>query len=359
MAAQEDNHQAKIVKLMQKSDFYPHRVQSVTLLETHISTVFLTGDIVYKVKKPVDLDFLDFTTLDKRRHFCDKEVELNRRLTHDVYLDVVAITHKNDRFHLQGPGKPVEYAVKMRQLPDNASMVRRLSNNRLDTSAVDLLTRILSQFYRKARTDPDVNAIGSWPTVRKNCEENFTQTEEFAGDVIDRRKYQIIRAASRSFLQRRKALFDLRVEENKIREGHGDLRTGHVYFAEDGIQIIDCIESNYRFRCSDIASDLAFLAMDLDFEGYPHIAHMLLKAYIHHTGDRDVMILMDFYKCYRAFVRTKVNCFRLKQGELAEKEELRLRQQAMQYLELVHYREIDVGEASEPAGFSSLDSPTR
>jgi aminoglycoside phosphotransferase family enzyme/predicted kinase len=316
MAARENQHQSKIIKLMQTPHFYPHPVQSVTLRETHISIVFLTGDVVYKIKKPVDMDFLDFTNLESRLYFCEKEVELNRRLTRDVYLDVVAITLENDRYHLQGGGRPVEYAVKMRQLPDEAMMLKRLLNDKLNPTAIDSLARILSLFYRGARTDPDISALGSWHIVRRNCEENFTQTEEFAGSLIDRRMYQIIRSATRSFLQRRRALFDLRVNEGRIRDCHGDLRTDHIYYTEDGIQIIDCIEFNQQFRCSDIASDLAFLAMDLDFKEYPNTARTLLKAYIDHSGDRDVMMLMDFYKCYRAFVRAKVNCLRLKQKGL-------------------------------------------
>jgi predicted kinase len=224
----------------------------------------------------------------------------------------------------------------MRQLPDAASMTGLLSNNKLDSTDIDLLARVLDQFYRRAPTGVDINIHGSWQTVRKNCEENFSQTKEFAGSLIDRRIYQIIKSATRSFLRRRKALFDGRVRANKIREGHGDLRAGHVYFTEDGIQIIDCIEFNQRFRCSDIVSELAFLAMDLDFVGYPHIASLLLEAYLRHSGDGDVMVLMNFYKCYRAFVRAKVNCLRLKQGELAEEEAAGLSHQTMQYVELAY-----------------------
>jgi aminoglycoside phosphotransferase family enzyme len=170
MASQEDDHQSKLIKLMQTPDFYPHPVQSVTLRETHISIVFLTGDVVYKVKKPVDMDFLDFTTLESRRYYCEKEVELNRRLTRNVYLEVVAITFENDRYYLQGSGRPVEYAVKMRQLPEKASMVNRLATDKLDTTAIDSLARILSRFYCKARTDPNISVVESWQTVHKNCE---------------------------------------------------------------------------------------------------------------------------------------------------------------------------------------------
>lgn len=336
MVTPESRHQSNIFELMQTPDFYPHPVQSVELRETHISMVFLTGDFVYKIKKPVDMDFLDFTTLEKRRYFCEQEVKLNRRLTQNVYLGVVAITHENGRYHFQGSGDAVEYAVKMRRLPDTASMLALLKNNELDRSTATDLARVLSRFYRNARTDNAISAFGSWSTIKTNCEENFSQMEEFAGEVIDQRIYQIIRAATRHFLQRRKTLFDLRVEESKIRDGHGDLRTGHIYFTADGIQIIDCIEFNQRFRCNDIASDLAFLAMDLDCEGRAPFARQLLKDYIQRTGDRDIMVLLDFYKCYRALVRAKVNCFRLKQGGLTAEEERRLHREVKLYVNLAY-----------------------
>jgi aminoglycoside phosphotransferase family enzyme/predicted kinase len=336
MDIQEYDHKSSIIELMQKPDFYPHPVRSVTLRETHISSVFLTGDFAYKIKKPVNLDFLDFTSLEKRHHFCRMEVDLNRRLTHGIYLGVVSITANDQTYSFEGPGETVEYAIKMKQLPDGSSMARLLLEGKIDTRSIDLLAQILAKFYNDARSGPEVNAAGSWDTIKNNCEENFAQTEEFSGSLIDKRMYQIIQAATTSFLQRRKSLFDLRVKENKIREGHGDLRTGHIYFATDGIQIIDCIEFNQRFRCSDIASDLAFLAMDLDFEGSPDIARKLLTAYIHRTGDWDVVVLMDFYKCYRAFVRLKVNCLRLKQGGLDEGERTQLISATGRFIDLAY-----------------------
>jgi len=336
MVMQEDNQQSKIIALMQTPDFYPHPVRSVRLHETHISRVFLTGDFVYKIKKPVDLDFLDFTTLKKRRHFCRMEVDLNRRLTHDIYQGVVSITKKDQSYDLGGAGEAVEYAVKMKQLPAGSTMARLLPEGQVDTQSVDQLARVLAAFYDAAPSGPKINAAGSWDTVKTNCEENFSQTEEFAGNLIDKRRYQIIFSANRSFLQQRKELFERRVKENKIREGHGDLRTDHIYFTPDGIQIIDCIEFNERFRCGDIAADLAFLAMDLDFEGYPGIARALLESYVHHSGDPDVFVLLDFYKCYRAFVRAKVNCFRFKQRQLAEREQVELRRQTRRFVDLAY-----------------------
>jgi len=331
----ETQRQADIFQAMEMPDFYPHPVTTIRQRDTHISKVFLTGRYVYKIKKPVNLEFLDFTTLEKRRHFCHQEVTLNRRLTHNVYLDVVPITFRDGRYHLAGSGQPVEYAVKMRQLPDDRSMVRLLRKGKIDKEALQNLARILARFYGQAPTGGHINTFGSWETVWANCEENFRQMEVFVGTILDERMFQIVRAAARSFLRRWQELFEHRIENDKIRDCHGDLRSGHVYFT-DGIQIIDCIEFNERFRYGDIASDLAFLAMDLDYEGYPQIAHSLLKAYVVYTRDQDVFVLLDFYKCYRAFVRVKVNCFRLQEGDLDKHERGRLITETHRYMDLAY-----------------------
>jgi len=331
----EAQRQAEIFQAMERPDFYPHSVSTIKQRETHISKVFLTGAYVYKIKKPVNLGFLDFTTLEKRRHFCRREVDLNRRLTSNVYLDVVAITVKDGRYYLAGPGSPVEYAVKMRQLPEDRSMVRLLRGGEIDEEALQGLARILARFYGQAPTSGHINIFGSWETVLTNCEENFRQTEIFAGKILDERMFQIVRSVTRSFLHRRQELFEHRIETGKIRDCHGDLRAGHIYFV-DGIQIIDCIEFNERFRYGDIASDLAFLAMDLDCEGYSQIAQDLLKAYVRHTKDQDVFVLLDFYKCYRAFVRVKVNCFRLQEGDLGDEESDRLLEETRRYMGLAY-----------------------
>ncbi|MFZ1983855.1 MAG: AAA family ATPase, partial [Desulfatitalea sp.] len=171
----------------------------------------------------------------------------------------------------------------------------------------------LARFYAEARQDGQTAAVGAWATVQCNCEENFAQLEPHAGASIDRRRFDIVRAATRAFLYRRKALFDRRIADGHIRDGHGDLRTDHIYFHQNEIQVIDCIEFNERFRFGDVAADLAFLAMDLDFIGFPATADAFLADYGTATGDNDLYTLIDFYKCYRAMVRLKVNCFRLDQ----------------------------------------------
>ncbi|MBW1696321.1 MAG: AAA family ATPase [Deltaproteobacteria bacterium] len=330
-----NHHQDDIFNSMQSPEFYPHPVRRIEQRDTHISKVFLTGDYVYKIKKPVNLGFLDFTTLEKRRHFCWQEVVLNRRLTKNVYLDMVAITFHKGQYVLSGPGEAVEYAVKMRQLPEQCSMLRLIRNGRLSYDAVDSLARFLSQFYAMASTTERINHFGSWETVQANCEENFHQTAAFVGHILDDQKYQIIRAATRAFLRRHKWLFTHRIEQNKIRDCHGDLRAGHIYF-KDGIQILDCIEFNDRFRYSDITADLSFLAMDLDFEGHWKIADQFIEAYVRYTRDKDVLVLLDFYKCYRAFVRVKVNCFQLQENNLKAINKDKLLKETRRYLSLAY-----------------------
>jgi aminoglycoside phosphotransferase family enzyme/predicted kinase len=331
----EKQHQAKIFEAMKRPAFYPHPVTTIEERETHISKVFLTGDYAYKIKKSVNLDFLDFTNLKKRHHFCRQEVILNRRLAHSVYLGIVAITVKNDRYYINGPGEIVEYAVKMRQLPENLSLLRLVRRGELNDDSIDELARVLAKFHLQAHTAQTVNAIGSWQTVWTNTEENFRQTERFVGDLLDDHMFQIIRAATLAFLIRSKILFERRIAKKKIRDCHGDLRTGHIYLS-DRIQIIDCIEFNDRFRYADVTSDLAYLAMDLDYEGYPQISQHLINSYLEYTKDEEMLVLLDFYKCYRAYVRVKVNCFRLLENDLETNKRAKLYRETHRYMNLAY-----------------------
>ena len=299
---------------MQSAAFYPHPVDAVSMIETHISWVFLTGSFVYKVKKPLDLDFLDFSTLEKREHYCRREVELNRRLTTGIYLDVVPIIQKGPRFELTGAGQTVDYAVKMRQLSDEDSLKHLLPGNKLEPDTIESLARTLAGFYREAASGPEIDRFGSWEIVQKNCVENFRQVMDHAkADTLDFRRLNIVEAATRGFIDRQQGLFDERVQGGRIRDCHGDLRPDHVYLTDQGIQIIDCIEFNSRFRYGDVASDLAFLAMELDHQGYPHLAGTLMSALTRHFDDSQFFSLLTFYKCYRAMVRLKVAIVRLAQ----------------------------------------------
>ncbi|MCD6185416.1 MAG: AAA family ATPase [Deltaproteobacteria bacterium] len=336
----EADHQKKIFQAMKKSDFYPHPVETVMgaieQRETHISKVFLTGSYVYKIKKAVGLEFLDFTTLEKRQYYCDQELLLNRRLAHNIYLDVVPITFRNGCYNLGGSGDPVEYAVKMRQLPDDESMKYMLRNSTIGKKEIEELSYALTEFYEKTPPNGQINTFGSWETIQANCQENFKTTKKFAQNIIDKKKFQMVIAATESFLHKRKKLFQHRIDQGKIRDCHGDLKTEHVYYTKDGVQIIDCIEFNKDFRYQDIACDLAFLLMGFDYEGFSRTGHDLLSAYVKRTNDQNVFILLDFYKCYRAVVRCKVNCIRISEGFTDKDEEIALLEETEKYLDLAY-----------------------
>jgi uncharacterized protein len=327
----DDQCQSEIFDAMMRPGFYPHPVGTMRRCETHISTVFLTGPFVYKIKKPVNLGFLDFTTLEKRARYCRQEVSLNRRLSRGVYLAVLPITRHGATYRLEGAGAPVEFAVKMRQLAESDSMQQRLKRAALDEGQIDALVRRLVDFYAQAATDRDSGAADAlaW-------EENLKFLEQSAGGWIDRQCLAFISCATRSFYRRHQNLFQRRRLAGKIKDGHGDLRSDHIYFTQTGIQIIDCIEFNERLRRLDIINDLAFLAMDLDYLHFPAAARALIRGYVILTNDFDALPLLDFYRCYRAMVRCKVSCCRLAETDLASTDRGRFQKEAQAYLAMAY-----------------------
>jgi aminoglycoside phosphotransferase family enzyme/predicted kinase len=329
------NQQAVVELALNNPEFYPHQVGSIQLEETHISKLFLTGRFVYKVKKPVNLGFLDFSTLEKRHHYCEQEVLLNQRLSQDVYLDVVAITQEPGRYALNGPGERVEYAVKMRQLPREKTMLELLRRGKLSAAMLQELVHVLGYFYEKARTGPEINAMGSPEVIKVNTEEDFTQTQPFVPKILNQGNFSRMHQAVHTFLSDHQKLFQRRIETGRICDCHGDLRLGHIYFV-DGIQIIDCIEFNDRFRYGDVASDLAFLSMDLDYHGFSDVGHTLISAYAQAASDPEVFLLLDFYKCYRAHVRCKVECLRQAAGDLSAEKARHAVARAQRYFELAY-----------------------
>lgn len=304
---------------MADPDFYPHPVSCIERRDTHISSVFLTGKWVYKLKKPFDLGFLDFRSLEDRYRFCKLEVSLNRRFSRNIYQEVIRIYKSDDgRFSLLKNEEVVEYAVKMRQLPDSTSLKALLKKNKIRSAHMKKLGKTLAAFYEKSNRNSEIDHYGRRDIISFNMEENFRQLKPFAGDVPDREKFEFICNAGRSFLEQHSDLFEHRVETGKIRDGHGDLRTEHVYFYR-GIQIIDCIEFNERFRYGDVAADLAFLHMDMEHMGFANLSRIFLEAYVAAANDPELYALLDFYAAYRAMVRAKVSWIRFQEVEDDEK----------------------------------------
>jgi aminoglycoside phosphotransferase family enzyme/predicted kinase len=304
------------VEALLSSSVYPHPVDRVELVQTHISYVFLAGGYVYKVKKPVDMGFLDYTTLEKRRLYCQEEVRLNRRLCADAYLGVVTVSVKDGRVLLDSAeGEVVDYAVKMKRLPEDRMMERLLAEGAVTSEMLQRLTGKLAAFHRDAETGEYIDSFGSIETIAANWRENFEQTEPYVGRTLSRRQWKSVRDYVERFLRDGAWLFERRVREGRIRDCHGDLRTNAVCF-ENGICVFDCIEFNERFRYSDIASDVAFLAMDVDFRGYRALSDEMVGLYLAQSLDTTLPLVLHFYKCYRAFVRGKVDGFQIDQPQI-------------------------------------------
>jgi aminoglycoside phosphotransferase family enzyme len=322
-----------LVEALLKPETYSHHPQKVELVQTQMSFLFLTGDYAYKVKKPVNLGYLDYTTLEKRRFFCRQEMELNRRLCPDAYLEVVPVVSRQGQIHLGGEGEIIEYAVKMKQLPAERMMDKLLPRNLVTVDMVAGVAEKLASFHRKAKTSSEISSYGKLEAIKINSDENFTQTEKYIDISIPSGTFNQIKAYTDNFLKANKSLFDKRVKEGRIKDCHGDLHAAHVCIT-NGICIYDCIEFNDRFRYGDVASEVAFLAMDLDRFRHTDLSRAFVDAYVRLSGDKELMQLLNFYKCYRAYVRGKVSSFMLDDLYISETEKTGSLAAARMYFEL-------------------------
>jgi aminoglycoside phosphotransferase family enzyme/predicted kinase len=324
---------ARVRHAIQNRTFFPEENDTIDMVQTHISTVFLTPRFVFKFKRPVDLSFADFRTLRRRRHYCAEEVRLNRRLAPDVYLRVAALRQAPEGYAFEGKGRILDYAVVMKRLPEQAMLNHRLRQGEVLPEEIDRLADFLARFHRRIRGSPRHARYGEPEIWRVNWDENFRQTEPAIGETISREDFAAIRQAVEGFMEREQALFAGRVSGGFIRNGHGDLRCEHICLGVP-IRIIDCVEFNERFRYGDTANDLAFLLMDLGALGRPDLSRQLFLRYLERTGDRAMAPLMPFYACYRAYVRGKVTSLRLQDRHLPEDQRRRLQARARGFFEL-------------------------
>jgi hypothetical protein len=306
----------QIIAALKDPGFHDHPVERVEHLQTHISHIFLTGSRAYKLKKPVDLGFLDFSDLESRVHYCREEVELNRRLAPQVYLGVRAVVRRGEGLALapleeagEGLCEPV---VEMEQMDRSRQMDRLLRRGEVDQDQVRGLARLLADFYARAAGGEEVARFGRPAQVAFNVEENFRQTEDYQEVTVAPARWRAIRDYQLGFLDQRRKLLLRRVEEGRVKDGHGDLHSGNIVLPMEGRPVVfDCIEFNQRLRYQDTACDLGFLAMDLDYHGRPELSRALVEEYIAASGDKGLAEVLDFYKCYRAVVRAKIYGFEL------------------------------------------------
>jgi hypothetical protein len=327
------------ISILQKAllnpEIYPDHPRTIKFIETHISLLFLTGNYVYKVKKPVDFGFLDFTTLEKRKFFCEQEVKLNRRLSPTIYLGVVRIKKEDSVISLNGKGQSLEYAVKMKQIPEEFLMDKLLEKNQMTPQMIEAISGKLVKFYFAAETNDLIKSFAKPGRVKQDTDENFEQTERYIDVTIPEENYRGLMNKTNDFFKRKKEVFYQRIAADRIRDCHGDLRLEHIFWGDE-ISIFDCIEFNERFRYTDVAADIAFLAMDLDYRGRQDLSEHFIHTFIGESGDGELMEVLYFYKCYRAYVRGKVESFRLDDPHIPEEEKKEALKRAQKYFELAH-----------------------
>jgi len=324
----------QLVRAMQSPSFYPHNPPSVEMIQTHISRVFIAGDKVYKVKKSVNFGFLDFSTLDKRKFYCEEELRLNSRLAPSVYESVVPITDDGlGNPVLNGKGEVIEYTLVMRRLPEERMLYRLLAQGKVETEVMDAIARCLYEFHGRADTGGEIDRLGSLETIKLNHDENFSQTEPYIGRALSASAHRFMKACAHSFMDKNEELFQRRVKEHRIRDCHGDLHLQHICLDGDEIVIFDCIEFNRRFRYLDVAAEIAFLSMDLEGNGYREHEKAFVNAYLNYSGDVEIVKLLNFYRAFFAFVRGKVTAFRLDDPATDEAEKNAITEEAARYFE--------------------------
>jgi len=323
-----------ILESLRNPSAYPVLTRTVELIQTHISWLFLTDTHVFKLKKPVNFGFLDFSTLDLRRFYCYEELRLNRRLCPDIYEKVIALRETDSGAAFVGNGNVIEYAVMMKRLPADRMLDRLVDSSRISTEEIQIIALEISKFHSNAPTSPRISEFGSLEQIQLNWRENFEQTLPFQTSTLPPDILETIRSYVETFIDSHQALFTERIENGYIRDCNGDIHLGNICLLNSTAYIFDCIEFNERFRYSDTAADIAFLLMDLDFHSRPDLADAALSTYITATGDSDLAKLITFYKVYRAFVRGKVESLQLQDDGIAEEARASAKKRAIRYFRL-------------------------
>ncbi|MBF2003895.1 MAG: AAA family ATPase [Chlorogloeopsis fritschii C42_A2020_084] len=301
-----------LIEQMLQPGFYPHPVQEpIQLIQTHISYVLLTGDFAYKVKKPVNFGFLDFSMLEKRHHFAEEELRLNQRGAGELYLEVLPVTLVEGQYQLGGKTEAVEYVLKMRQFPQEALLSEMFEQGKLQESHLEELGRVVAQFHAQTATNDYIRSFGEVSQIRAAFDENYQQTEKYINGPQTQVQFEETKQYTDKFFIERRELFESRMSGDFIRECHGDLHLRNIALWQDKILLFDCIEFNEPFRFVDVMYDVAFTVMDLEARQRQDLGNAFLNTYVEQTGDWEGLQLLPLYLSRQAYVRAKVTSFLL------------------------------------------------
>jgi aminoglycoside phosphotransferase family enzyme/predicted kinase len=308
-----NNRLETIIQYLQSAACFPHATAGFEVFETHISYVLLTGEYVYKFKKPVDLGFLDFTTLEKRKYYCEEELRLNRRLAPDMYLALVSVHGDPEHPVIEGEGPLLEYAVKMRQFATADRMDLVTARGELTSEEIDQLAQIVAEFHEHIPVAESDSRFGTLEVIRQRIMQNFEQVLQNTDDPEISNICTQLCSWSEAALHKRQDVIAQRKQEGSVRECHGDMHMANIILPEGKPVIYDCLEFSEDLRWIDTISEVAFLYMDLDFHHQHNLALRFLNQYLSRSGDYGGLRLLCIYLVYRAMVRAKVNSIEAKQ----------------------------------------------
>lgn len=352
--------QDKLIERMLEADFYPHAVkQPIEILQTHCSIVFLTGNYAYKMKKIVNFGFLDYSTLPKRHHFLKAELEMNRAIAPDLYIEVLPIYQHNDDFNWHGEGEIVEYVLKMNQFPQENLLINIYESGKLTSQHIQELGKLVAQFHQNTPTNQYITSFGTPEKIAESITQNYQQTLKYIGIAQNQRQYEQTKAFTDNFLKNNRDILQKRQIDGKIRECHGDLHLKNICVWQDKIQLFDRIEFNEPFRFVDVMYDVAFAVMDLDAKGEKALANLFLNTYLEETGDWEGLQVLPLYLSRQAYVRAKVTSFLLDDTAISEAEKAQAKATASAYYHLAwQYTQAKKGKIIMMSGLSGSGKTT-
>jgi aminoglycoside phosphotransferase family enzyme/predicted kinase len=352
--------QTQLIHQMQQTEFYHHSVQTpIELLQTHASSVLLTGAYAYKLKKIVNFGFLDFSTLGKRNHFLNQELTMNQVIAPEIYLEVLPITQEGEKYILNGTGEPVEYVLKMRQFPQENLLINLFNQGKLTENHLVQLGKIIADFHNQTITNEYIKNFGTIENINHSIQDNYRHTEKYVGIIQDPDKFNQIKQFTDHFLIQKQTTFQQRQQQNKIRECHGDLHLRNLCLWEDKILLFDRIEFNEEFRFVDVMYDIAFAVMDLEARGRKDLGNILLNTYIEETGDWEGLEILPLYLSRQAYVRAKVTSFLLDDPAISETAKQEAAKTAKDYYNLAwQYTQKQQGKLTIMSGLSGSGKTT-
>lgn len=307
-----------LIRALNNPALFNYPVDAISIIETHISWVILTGCYAYKIKKPVDFGFIDFTTLEQRKFYCDEELRLNRRLAEDLYINVIGIYGSHTHPKLEPDGNAIEYAVQMLEFPQAWLMSHVASEKLLEAEHVDSMVKVIADFHINAKRAPVKSSFGDWDTIVKWNHENFHHLEQ----VIPQSQLPDYYPDIKNWCQQQekflKPKIQCRQQNGWVRECHGDLHLGNMVLLENQCTPFDCIEFNDELRWIDTMSEIAFVVMDLQARDYEAYAWLFLNRYLMITGDYSGLSMLAYYVVYRALVRAKVEALSVDKQEFSK-----------------------------------------